>query len=250
MGLDVHNLTLLRLARERGCDFSRVLTIGRQSLQLEDNELIAFLRSIDRPDLGENIGVIKGDGYCEGLLKAVFGATVVESIDASAFENASIVHDMNLPLVVSKQYSAVLDFGCLEHVFNFPVAISNVIRACDLGGRILHALPSNNFCGHGFYQFSPEVFFNIYSNERGFADTTVFLVELGGQARWYKVRSPFEIKKRVNVVNRERTYAFVLTTKIADGHLPTERPPQQSDYAEAWRLASQAGGSDPSGKNA
>ena len=46
------------------------------------------------------------------------GAKQVESIDAAPYENASIIHDMNFPLPGGTRYSMVLDFGCLEHVFN------------------------------------------------------------------------------------------------------------------------------------
>jgi SAM-dependent methyltransferase len=240
MGIDIHCLNLLALARKRGADFSRVLTIGRQSLQLDDGELITFLRSASRPDLAGNIAAVKGDGYCEKLMKDAFGAKAVESIDAAPYENATIIHDMNFPLPGGGRFSVVLDIGCLEHVFNFPVAVDNVIRACAPGGHIVHVLPGNNWCGHGFYQFSPELFFNLYSADRGFGDTDVLLVELGRRASWYRVRSPFEIRRRINVVNRERTYVFVLTRKVTDTGSPLERPPQQSDYVEQWRSASAA----------
>jgi hypothetical protein len=240
MGIDIHCLHLLSLARKRGADFSRVLTIGRQFLQLSDADLAAFLRSANRPDLAEDIGAVKGDGYCEGLMQAAFGAKAVESIDAAPYESASIIHDMNFPLPGGKRYSMVLDFGCLEHVFNFPVAVASVMESCEVGGHILHALPGNNWCGHGFYQFSPELFFNLYSKERGFRDTEVFLVVLGARASWYRIRSPFETRKRVNVTSRERTYACVITRKASDGASPVENPPQQSDYVEQWKAASHA----------
>jgi SAM-dependent methyltransferase len=240
MGIDAQSLMLLGLARKRGCDFSEVLTVGRQSLQLEDRELILFLHSIRRPDLAANVGTIKGDGYCEGLMRAVFGAKHVESVDASDFERASIVHDMNFPLPGDRQFSVVLDFGCLEHIFNFPVAIENVIKSCKIDGHVIHALPSNNWCGHGFYQFSPELFFNLYSDRRGFRDTEVFLVELGRRAHWYRVRSTLDMKRRVNVINREKTYVFVLTRKFAAGISSIGTPLQQSDYVEKWNVADQA----------
>jgi len=234
MGIDIHSLNLLGLAHKRGADFSSVLTIGRQALQLDDRDLAAFLHSAGRPDLARDVAAVKGDGYCERLLKALFGAKEVQSVDASAYENASIVHDMNFPLSGDERYSIVLDFGSLEHIFNFPVAVGNVIRSCKAGGHILHALPGNNWCGHGFYQFSPELFFNLYSAERGFRDTEVFLVELHRPETWYRVRNPFVIKTRVNVINRERTYVFVMTKKMLDGVSPVRRPPQQSDYVEQW----------------
>lgn len=239
MGIDVPALHLLALARARGADFSRTLTIGRQSLQLDDAELAGFLERLGRPDLARDPAAVRRDGYCETLLREAFGAKENQSIDAAPYEHASIIHDMNLPFAPGEQYSAVLDIGCLEHVFNFPVAVANVVAACAIGGHIVHVLPGNNLCGHGFYQFSPELFFSLYSAERGFGDTDVYLVELARPARWYRVSSPSVLKRRVNVVNRERTYVFVLTRKAAHAASPLEHPPQQSDYVEQWRSAAE-----------
>ena len=39
---------------------------------------------------------------------------------------------------------------------------------CKNGGTIIHSLPSNNNCGHGFWQFSPELFFSLYNEKNGF----------------------------------------------------------------------------------
>ena len=41
------------------------------------------------------------------------------------------------------------------------------IKLTKIGGMIIHALPANNFCGHGFWQFSPELFYELYSPENG-----------------------------------------------------------------------------------
>lgn len=60
-----------------------------------------------------------------------------------------------------EKYSMVLDGGSLEHVFNFPVAVRNCMQMLQVGGHYLAITPANNFMGHGFYQFSPELYFSI-----------------------------------------------------------------------------------------
>lgn len=239
MGLDLHCLNLLRFGANQGVDYSRVLTLGRPGLFLSEDELAGFLRETRRTWTAQDMARVRGDGFSEQFLKAVFGAQDVVSLDASPYENPTRIHDMNRPLTGGGRFSAVLDFGCLEHIFNFPVAVSNVIASCREGGHLLHALPANNCCGHGFYQFSPEMFFSVYSEARGFRGTQVFLVELDRPWKWYKVRSPLESGKRVNVVNREQTYALVLTQKMAQAKSPIEDAPQQSDYLVEWNRASQ-----------
>src|SRR5438477_418150 len=79
-------------------------------------------------------------------------------------------HDMNEPIPdkFKETYTAVLDGGSLEHVFNFPVAIKNCMEMVKVGGHYLAITPANNFFGHGFYQFSPELYFTVLSKENGF----------------------------------------------------------------------------------
>src|SRR6185503_12604950 len=172
VGLDIHSLNLLRLAEKAGADFSSVLTVGRLGLYLSDAQLAGYLRETGRAASPEEL---RGEGFCERFLERAFGAREVVSLDASAYDGATLIHDLNVPLKGEGRFSAVLDFGTLEHVFNFPVAVSNLIAACRDGGHLLHALPANNWCGHGFYQFSPELFFSVYSEARGFVGTQVFL---------------------------------------------------------------------------
>lgn len=234
MGLNASGLGLMALARASGADFSRVVTIGRQRVNVSIDELEEFFRQRGRPDIAAQIAAEQGDGYCETLIKTAFGASVVASLDASDYEQAAIVHDMNTPLAPAETYSVVLDLGTLEHVFNVPVAFDNVARLASPGARIMHVLPANNFAGHGFYQFSPEFFFQIYAPERGFTGTRVFAAPGGSPEMWYEVRSPRELHRRVDITSRDQLNLLVLTQKTGEPVPLAERPVQQSDYVELW----------------
>lgn len=234
MGLNVTSLELMALARASGADFSRIVTIGRHKIHTSVDALERFFRQRGRDDLAAGIAAELGDGYCEPLLKSAFGAAVVDSIDASDYEQARIIHDMNTPMAPAELYSVVLDFGTLEHVFNVPVAFDNVARLCAPGAHILHMLPSNNLVGHGFYQFSPEFFFQIYAPERGYAGTRVFVSRGGNPDIWYEVRAPREVQARVDITSRDQLHILVLTQKIGDPVPLTERAVQQSDYVALW----------------
>ena len=234
MGVNKGALGLLALARSSGADFSRVATIGRYRLSATMDYVEQFLRERGRADLAEKLSAEPGDGYCEPLLKIAFGAGVVQSIDASSYENADIIHDMNTPIDRPERYSMVLDFGTLEHVFNVPVAFDNLAKLASPNAHILHMLPSNNFVGHGFYQFSPELFFQIYSPERGFSGTRVFGAPGGTPETWYEVKSPRELKKRVDITSRDQLNILVMTQKTGDPVPLVQKPVQQSDYVEIW----------------
>jgi hypothetical protein len=91
--------------------------------------------------------------------------------------------------------------------------------------------PTTNISfGHGFYQFSPELFFRIFSIHNGFV-TRVFLFEdrVGGQ--WFEVRDPAEMQQRGTLINRRPTYLLVMARKTANALFVT---PQQSDYQAKW----------------
>lgn len=234
MGLNLACLELMTLARASGADFSRVVTIGRQGLHIGPDELQRFFVARGRADLAERLAAGAWDGYCEPLLRTAFDAEVVESIDASAYEHASVVHDMNKPIAQPGQFSAVLDFGTLEHVLNVATAFDNVARLAAPGGFILHVAPGNNFSGHGFYQFSPELFFQIYAEARGFAGTRVFAAPAGKPHLWYEVHAPSAVGARVDITSRDQLHLLVLTQKVGDARPLAEAPVQQSDYSVMW----------------
>jgi SAM-dependent methyltransferase len=242
MGVDVHNLQLMALAQDLGARFDRTLAIGRQAVfvdapQLQTVQALRGLPALNLPPTEPG-----RPPYFEPLMAQWFGAAQADSVDASAYEGATFVHDMNLPWPADGaqrgQYDAVLDFGCLEHVFDFPTAWRNCVDLCAVGGHVLHALPANNLSGHGFYQFSPELFFNLYQPERGFELRGLFFAQKDDAAHWWRVASPMVAKRRINLCNSHEVYMLVLARKLREvGPLPA---PQQSDYAQDEWL--QAGG--------
>ena len=235
MGIDIHNLNLLAHAQDLGVRFDRTLAIGRQALFIEPFELEAHRQLRRLSPLQEPVPVAGKPRYFEPLIEQWLGAGAAESVDASAYENATHIHDMNLPWTPGSaqlgSYDAVLDFGCLEHVFNFPVAWRNCVDLCRVGGHVLHSLPANNLSGHGFYQFSPELFFNLYQAQNGFELRGLWFAMKGDRLHWWKVANPMDVRRRVNLCNSHEVYMLVIARKLREvGPLPA---PQQSDYAQA-----------------
>jgi len=123
-----------------------------------------------------------------------------------------------------------LDGGTLEHVFNLPVALENVMRMTNIGGDLLLTPPANNHCGHGFYQLSPELFFRVFVRENGFELMRIYM-HTGGKS--YHVADPAEIHQRVQLLNSRAAVLMVHARKIAP--VPAKlQIPQQSDYIAAW----------------
>ena len=70
-------------------------------------------------------------------------------------------------------------------------------------GVILHVLPANNFNGHGFYQFSTELFYSLYSPKNGYEETVVFLADLADNEVWYKSLQSSNAKRVQFISNTE-----------------------------------------------
>jgi hypothetical protein len=247
MGISFHDLRLMCDAHQAGASFDQILTIGCQSLCLHPAELELLTAATSRSPAGEPLTAeqLSFGAPAEPFLRAFLGAGSVEALDYSDYEGAQHVHDMNEPVAeeLTGRFDVVYDGGALEHIFNFPVAISNLMRMTRVGGRVFMSTPANNFFGHGFYQFSPELMFRVFSPENGFEVVTVQVVEarypspeLTRNRRAYEVADPAEVHCRVGLLSRRPVLMLVEARKLE--HKPLfARPPLQSDYVSAWSAA-------------
>ena len=117
--------------------------------------------------------------YMCGLsLFRALGFSHVDALDYSNFEGASIEYDLNSPMPPSEllgQYDMIIDHGTLEHVFNIPNALHNIFQMLKVGGRVIHSSPSSNFVDHGFYMFSPTLFYDYYTANRYTINSILFI---------------------------------------------------------------------------
>src|SRR4051812_46361592 len=115
--------TFLFYAKSLGASFDRSLMLGRLNLYATKNDIRGNIEKFKNNVKQLNEVEFK-DGYSEPLFE-ILGASKVDSIDFSDYERATIIHDMNQPVQDSlkRKYTAIVDGGTIEHVFNFPVAI-------------------------------------------------------------------------------------------------------------------------------
>jgi len=236
MGFNYNTVKLLVHSKRYGVDFGKVITIGRQAMHLEEKEFSQILRKINI-DEKVSVNAFKSNPYCEDFLKLI-GANKVDSLDASDYENSSIIFDLNKPLDNNsnyEKYSTVIDGGSLEHIFNFPTAIQNCMKMVDVEGHFIGISPANNFFGHGFYQFSPELFFRIFSENNGFEMIKMFLFGIRNKRNIYEVSDPLAMKERGKIINAEPLYLFVIAKKIKECEA-FGIVAQQSDYEHiVWK---------------
>ena len=236
MGLDINGSRFLIYARELGVDFSRTLMIGRQNLFVAPERLAAnFAEFGHAVSLDEARRIVsEGKGYAEPFFRAL-GAAEVSSMDASGFEGATYVHDLNQPIPadLKGRFTAVVDGGSLEHVFNFPVAIKNCMEMVAVGGHYLGITPTSNFSGHGFYQFSPELYFRVLDEPNGFVVQKMVLYHSVRLSPWYEVADPMAVGRRVTFASQTPAYLALMARKTAAADI-FRTTPQQSDYSAAW----------------
>jgi hypothetical protein len=237
MGLDREATTALLLARTSGASFDRPLMLGRQRLHMRPADLRAAFSKLELPLSRTQARALHDsrDGFAEPLLE-LLGAREPASLDHSDFEGSDFVHDLNEPIPADLRgsRSLVWDGGTLEHVFDFPAAVRNAMELVEVGGHLLVMSPANNWMGHGFYQFSPELWFRVLAPENGFrVEWMLIKASRHPASRWYEVRDPKDVGERVTLTARARGTLYVLARRDEDRPLLAQTP-QQSDYAEAW----------------
>lgn len=238
MGLDDKATQFLLASRQLGVSFEQTATIGRQRLYITKSGLAKRLSAFGITTTSETAQRLleEAQGYSEPLFR-LLGATRTESFDASDYEGASCVLDLNQPIPSehAASFTAVVDSGTLEHVFNFPEAIRNCMQMVQLGGHLLSITNVNNLAGHGFYQFSPELFYRVLSESNGFTVTRLLVTETSSP-HWYEVTDPVDARGRVQLRTFRPTYLCVVAQRTAIKPIFTV-PPQQSDYVTQWQAA-------------
>lgn len=236
MGLDTNGIKFLLSCRKSGSRFGKTLMIGRQILNLDFSELKHDLSGFGLYESDQQVEKLLSDhnGYSESLLR-LLGSDVIDSLDYSNYEGANLLHDMNLPIPEEwkGKYQTVLESGSIEHIFNFPVSIKNCMEMVAPGGDLIIITPVNNIMGHGFYQFSPEVFYRVLNERNGFDLDRMFIFEYSPEEKWYRVEDPKKVKQRVELMNSSATYLCVRAKRLSGGTV-LENFPQQSDYEDAW----------------
>lgn len=233
MGISNANTALLLAAKAKGINFGKTATLGVQSFWPTKKEFCKMAEAFNISESPEK--VLSEIGSCGSKFLKYLGAESVSEIDASDFEGAKIIHDMNLPVSPEHwgRFDFIYDGGSIEHIYKTDQVLSNVGKMLKNGGTFACSTCANNLLGHGFYQFSPELFFRVFTERNGWKLTSVMLCEHQKKPlTFWKVSDPAILKKRIEIQNKEQVYILILAQKIND--IDQIQIPQQSDYKSAW----------------
>lgn len=220
---------ILSLKRSKAVG-DEILCLGRPESFLTWRDLRNLGRDFGLDFTPTELSALAGERFAESFLVRC-GFTSIRSLDASAYENADIVHDLNCPLPehLYETTNFLYDAGTSEHVFDVAQTLRNVTLLLQIGGVALISTPANGQCGHGFYQFSPELYYRYFA-ANGFADTKVVLVTLLAPTRWFHAIDPNALRRRVQFCTSEPVQSLVAARKSA--RRDQAAIPQQSDYSQ------------------
>ena len=235
MGLRITSMLTIEYARKQyGADLSDTLSLGRQFRAFSRREFAKYLPSYAKTIAPEQLKEGFASPYAEILFQEMYGAPL-KSLDGFAHEKPDIVHDLNQPVpdAYVEQFSCLIDGGTMEHVFDVPMLLKNCFSMLKEGGIYICMVPTNNFNGHGLYQFSPDFFYSTFSAQNGMELLDVFIVKFSAKDKVWKIaRSPKEAGGRVQFDVNTQTEIYVIARKA--GKTPDMITAQQTDYEEGW----------------
>lgn len=250
MGVDIQALRLL-LRSKSTVSFESFLMLGRQGCFISANDLTKELRHAHfaSADIRSAVAQAQESRFVEPVLE-LLGARSIHSLDFSGYEGATIVHDMNEPIPdnLKGRFSCVFDGGTSEHVFNFPQAIKNTMEMIAVGGHFLGVIPANNFSGHGFYQFSPDLYWRIFSEANGYEVEEMAICETRSRASCYRIDDPQKLGRRVEFTNSRPAYLMIRARCLRRTEV-FKSTPQQTYYTVRWSPETSTGSSHNGRRN-
>ena len=161
---------LMKEAKERAFS-GKILQLGRQDINFNEDYLVCMAKKMHFNLHETDAEPLIPSKYLHGksvITDTYFfkrlGASEVYSLDASDFEGADFIHDLNVippPEELKGRFDLILNWGTMEHVFHLPNVLANIFDMLKLGGRVIHFSPVNAY-EHGFYSFSPSFFTQYY----------------------------------------------------------------------------------------
>lgn len=137
----------------------KIMTLGRQTVGFDRFGAEKLVASGELP-----VAALDGWQSNQETILGHLGFDTVHSLDVSDFEDCTHLHDLNLPDPPAElvgQYDVVLTGGSLEHVFDVGNGIRTTLAMIKPYGLLIHMGPMNNWVDHGFYQFSPTLWFDL-----------------------------------------------------------------------------------------
>ena len=151
-------------------------------------------------------------------LFSLLGSKTIVTSDISRYENPDIIIDLNKSVrrKLYNKFDNIIDSGTLEHIFNIPEALNNYKKMLKKNGNIIIVTTCSNLIDHGFYSFSPTLFFDFFS-KNGFEIRNCFLREhspFSIEHRSSKIYKYETVGKEIPFISNKAVEVFIVAKKI------------------------------------
>jgi len=245
MGLSQPLLKLILAAHNEYHFQGPALSLGCQDIYATYEELETYFRQVNTPfkpipskelkyTTSERlIKLIRRPDYVhEEVFFRMLGIDDQQSLDTSNRDGATIIHDLNkeIPADMRERFALVLDAGTIEHIFDVATVLRNIVNMISLNGIVIHFSPASNYINHGFYSFSPTLFYDFYSsNDFGNFSSYFLYIDKDDYLRTYQyLKYTHNPKQRIYVEDDGLILFFFLAQKIKS--VSKVIIPQQRDY--------------------
>jgi hypothetical protein len=232
MGISRGAVGLLAMTLGGDLKRGRAVTFGVQKIGAAASDIRHALKTHGFPVPAEAAGCGEEEIVSQDTLFALLGYRRVDSIDYYPDEGPSLVLDLNLPLPphVGGDFDLVYDGGTMEHCFNTVQLLRNAAYLTAPGGMVIHHVPMNNWVDHGFYQFSPTLFFDFYQAS-GFVDLEMKIHFMDGNQESYIAYDPARDPPLPYALGgKKRVLAFFSARRSAESAFPTPTSLIQGRY--------------------
>jgi hypothetical protein len=92
---------------------------------------------------------------------------LVDELDP--FDNRALLKwnlNNSVPEEAWEKYATIIDYGCIEHIFDTRMVLENCMRMLRVGGLYFIHTPVRNFANHGLHTFSSEMIPRVMQTNR------------------------------------------------------------------------------------
>lgn len=219
MGVDITALNAFLEALKYVVKKERCLTLGRQEIHISPDMMDILCDHYGYYGYSTLFHPDPKGGYMERLIKYVRFSTAGDSIDANLYEHANIIKNLNDIFTHPVQYDLIFDGGTTEHIFNIVNVFQNIFNLLKEGGIFVSITPHNNQPGHGFYQFSPNFYMDLFQPETsGMEIINLWVAKVGDTIEdWVDVLSTEKgFRQNFNFGDSDPTYNVVIARKVSN----------------------------------
>lgn len=218
MGVNTESFDFLDINKDLFLS-KKILTIWRQTNYIDQKILNKFW--------------IPKEEYTDHIWMKRRKVNILDSIDFSDYESPTYTHDFNTPISSNfhHQYDVIFDGGSSEHMFHIPQVFMNYHNILKKWWYYIGILPMNNHVNHGFYQFSPDFFYSLFSQDRGYK-TSCFISKKWQRYRIKDLREFNEVYHANLSISSYPNLIYVIAKKIEEKETFWEHPKQAvyNDY--------------------